>query len=396
MVHPGRGGEGLAAAQRTLLIFQAFEKWRNIPPAVFSEWLAGGLAAYAKRRVGVEPTPPSDWERILITGDNHVGDVLIRTASLPALRRGFPKAELSFLTSASSAPLLDRNPHLDHVLPYANSDSPFDIIPSDQQRLRQVGFDAALITNPVKYWPYLKLAIDLGIPNRAAFTHKGLSGWVTHAVPIAFPDKLPAYFQAFVGHLTNTAPSWSLRPQVYLQEQDIAEADVAWRSLGLRQRGTVAALFCTARQTAEIWPVERWAACIRLLRAKLGAHVVLVGTAADRDHLSTVANLSAVPCHVLAGALTVRGLTAFLGECAVVVCPDSGSHHLGNAANTPVVFLRNLAFLQDEVVPYCETDRDAIEAPGGRLSRARQREVLRTVSAEHVSDLAVAQARLKG
>jgi len=331
----------------------------------------------------------------LITGDNHVGDVLIRTPSLPALRRGFPNAELFFLTSASSAPLLEGNPSLDRVLPYATSDSPFDITGDHKQRLRGLGFDATLITNPIKYWPYLKLAVDLGIANRAGFTHKGMSGWITHAVPIAFPDKLPAYFQAFVAHLTSVAPSWSLRPQLFLGEQDFAEAEKAWRSLGFSHAATVAAFFCTARQTAELWPVERWAACMRLLRGKLGADIVLVGTATDREHLATVASHSGIPCHVLAGALTLRGLAAFLGRCAVVVGPDSGSHHLGNAANTPVVYLRNLAFLQEEVAPYCETDRDAIEARGGRLSRARQREVLRTVSAEHVSTLAVAQAHLK-
>jgi len=60
-----------------------------------------------------------------------------------------------------------------------------------------------------------------------------------------------------------------------------------------------------------------------------------------------------------------------------------------------VVFLRNLAFRQEEVVAYCETDRDAIEAPGGRLTRPRQRELLRAVSAEYVSNLAAAQAGLK-
>jgi len=83
-----------------------------------------------------------------------------------------------------------------------------------------------------------------------------------------------------------------------------------------------------------------------------------------------------------------------LGRCAVVVCPDSGSRHLGNAANTPVVFLRNLATPQEEGAAYCETEYDAIEAPGGRLSRAKQREVLRGVSPEDVSDMAAAHARL--
>src|SRR5439155_16947511 len=125
-----------------------------------------------------------------------------------------------------------------------------------------------------------------------------------------------------------------------------------------------------------------------------GADIVLVGTAMDRERLTTLAHRSSIPCHVLAGTLTLPGLAAFLGKCAVVVCPDSGSRHLGNAANTPVVFLRNLAAPQEESASYCESERDAIEAPGGRLSRARQRELLRTVSAEHVSDLAVAQASL--
>ena len=377
-----------------MLILRSFGKWRHFPLAVLSEWFAPGLAAYARRRARREPTPPTDWRRILITGDNHVGDVLIRTASLPPLRRAFPNAELFFLTSASSAPLLQGNPHLDHVLAYATSDSPFEITPEHRQRLREFSFDAALITNPVKYWPYLKVAVDLGIPNRVAFTHKGFTGWVTHSVPMSFPDTLPAYFRAFVAHLTNAAPAWSLRPQVFLHERDVAEAEKAWQSVGLSHRATVAAFFCTTRQSAELWPEERWAACMRLLRGKLGADIVLVGTAMDRERLTTLAHRSSIPCHVLAGTLTLPGLAAFLGKCAVVVCPDSGSRHLGNAANTPVVFLRNLAAPQEESASYCETERDAIEAPGGRLSRARQREVLRTVSAEHVSDLALAQASL--
>ncbi len=378
-----------------MLIYRAFEQWRHIPPAVVSEWLAGGLAAYARRRVRGEPTPRQDWNRILISGDNHVGDVLMRTPSLPALRGGFPKAELFFLTAASSAPLLEGNPNLDSVLAFANTDSPSEIPPEHQQRLRGLGFDAMLITNPVRYWPYLKLAIDLGIPNRVAFTHKGLSGWVTHPMPITFPDTTPAYVRAFVAHLTNAAPSWSLRPQVFLQGHDVVEAENAWRSLGLSDQSTVAAFFCTARQTAELWPSECWAECIRLLRRKLDCEIVLIGTAADRSQLTTVATRSGVPCLVMAGTLGLRGLVAFLGKCSVVVCPDSGSRHLGSAANTPVVFLRNLAVLQEEQAPYCATDRDAIETPGGRLSRARQREVLGTVSAGHVSTLAVAQASLK-
>ncbi len=378
-----------------MLIFDAFGKWRNVPPAVLSEWFAGALAAYAKRRVRREPTAPKDWKRILITGDNHVGDALIRTPSLPALRAGFPSAELFLLTSSTSAPLLQRNPNVDHVLPYSDSDSPFDIAPNYQQRLRELGFDAVLVTNPVKYWPYLKFAIDLGIPNRVAFTHKGMSGWVTHAVPMSFPDKLPAYFRSYVAHLTNVAPSWSLRPQVFLQEHDFGEAERVWRSLGLSRRATVAAFFCTARQPAELWPAERWAACMRLLHSKLGGEIVVIGTATDRAHLAAVAEQSGIRSHVLAGTLTLRGLVALLRKCVVVLCPDSGSHHLGNAANTPVVYLRNLAFRQEEVVPYCDTDRDAIEALGGRLSRGKQRQVLREVSADYVSDLALAQAGLR-
>lgn len=371
-----------------MLIFEAFAKRRYVLPAIISEWFAGGLAAYARRRVRGEPKPPADWKRILITGDNHLGDVLMRTASLPALRRGFPSAELFFLTSASSAPLLAGNPHVDHILTYANSDSPYHMTPDDRQRLRAFGFDTILITNPIRYWPYLDLAIALGIANRAAFTHKGFSGYVTYAVPIPFPDTHSAYLRSFVAHVASLPPHWSLRPQLFYQERDIAEAATAWRSLGFSDDTTVAAIFCTTRQTAEVWPSGRWAEGMRLVREKLGAEIVLFGTEGDRGHLAAVAEQSGIRCRVLAGVLSLRGLAAFLRRCAVVVCPDSGSRHLGNAAGVPVVYLRNLACLQAEAAPYCETERDAIEAPGGRLSRSRQRELLRSVSAAHVSNVA--------
>ncbi len=379
-----------------MLILRAFDRWRHIPPAILTEWLAGALATYAKRCVHLERTPSTNWKRVLITGDNHVGDVLMRTPSLPALRRGLPNAELFFLTSPSSAPLLERNPYVDHILDFARTDSPFEIASEHQQQIRELGFDAALITNAVRYWPYLKVALEWGIPNRVAFTHKGLSAWVTDPVPISFPDKLPAYVQTFVAHVTNVAPSWGLRPHVFLHESDFAEADHAWRSQGLASQARVAAFFCTARQSGELWPPDRWAECMRLLQRKLDAEILLIGTAADRHHLISVARRSEIACHVMAGTLTLRGLTALLGKCTLVVCPDSGSRHLGNAANTPVVFFRNLAALETEGAAYCDTEVDAIEAAGGRLSRAKQRELLRAVSAEYVSDLAVAQAGLKG
>jgi ADP-heptose:LPS heptosyltransferase len=71
---------------------------------------------------------------ILIVNLDAMGDVLMTTAQLPALKRKYPDSSISWLTLGNAAPLLAGNPYLDRVYTYGAeslsilAQRPFDIV----------------------------------------------------------------------------------------------------------------------------------------------------------------------------------------------------------------------------------------------------------------------------
>ncbi len=54
-------------------------------------------------------------KRILACQLRQIGDVLLATPSLQLLKERYPEAELHLLTEKKCAPVLENNPHVDHV-----------------------------------------------------------------------------------------------------------------------------------------------------------------------------------------------------------------------------------------------------------------------------------------
>jgi ADP-heptose:LPS heptosyltransferase len=230
--------------------------------------------------------------------------------------------------------------------------------------LRSKQLDAALCSNHYAYYPDLVLVSALGIPNRVAFVHKGLSGLVTHPVTANFPQPAPAYFRSMVATLDNSVPDWPLDPVVHLTEQDRVEADAAIRGLSLdQQRITVACVMTIRQKATHVWPAERYLAALSALEREMPLQVVFCGSRADAPLLRSVAERASFPCHVLAGTLRLRALAAFLSRCDGLLAADSGPRHIANAVGTPVAFIRSLSAQRIESGRYTANEIDL--APEG-------------------------------
>lgn len=335
---------------------EAFRLRSHYVAALASEAVAPGLRAAARLR-SRSAAPPAVWRRGIIIGHNHIGDVLYRTASLPHLRDALPDCEWHYLTTPGSAELLATNPHVGAVLPYARSDASWSLSAEHLRALHRNRYDVALCTNSVRHYPDLVLAAALGIGSRVAFDHKGLSGLITHPVPIPYPSPYPAYFRAMVAHVTGLEPRWCMRPEIFLSEADDELAAGRWRKLGLGAAPVVACTF-TTRQCVSVWPAAEYVRTLQLVRGRMNVDVVLCGGAGDRPLLERVAAAAPFPCSILAGDLTLRGFAAFLRRCAVLLATDSGPRHLANAVRTPVVFVRGIAGSRIEPGVYCDSEVD--------------------------------------
>jgi heptosyltransferase-2 len=323
---------------------------------------AGGplLRLQARLKTG-PPSPPAQWRKALIIGDNHIGDLLYRSASLERLKAGLPECEFHYLTAPGSAEVLQGNPALTAIHPWVRSDSPLDLTAEHFATLKEMRFDAALSTNCIKYWPELLLAIRLGIPNRAGYEYKGFSGWSTRPIPIQYPQPFAAYFRDYVAALTGQKAGWPPRPVIHASERDRLDAEALWKSL---DRGRpITACFPTSRQPTGIWPVSRFGETLRALRKKCDTHILLCGAASDEAILSGINKQYDLDADTVPGSLNIRALSCFLRRCAVVLTADSGPRHIANAACVRVFFVRNVWFNAVEAGVYVDSETDLCGPP---------------------------------
>ncbi len=327
----------------------SFRDPANYGLACLSELAGPAIQVATMLRGGAKSSPPQDWRRAILWGAGHIGDVLYNTGSLPALQRGLPQCAWFHAAPALAAGVLEGNPHL------AGTCDPHDLA------ARAGEFDAIVCYNSGASWRETSAAWRWGIPNRAAYVHKGLSAFVTHPILIRRRQSYPAFFRDLVSQLTGLAPDWPLRPLVYPDASHELEAAGVWRELELGTRPVVAA-FITSRQRSGVWPAEKFSETLQDLHRRLDCETLLLGSWEDEPTLFRVRDQAGLPSRVLAGKLSLLGLVCFLRRCRAAITTDSGPRHLANAAGIPVFFVPNLAVGKIETGAYLETETDL--APG--------------------------------
>lgn len=335
-----------------------FRNARNYHLACLTELAAPALRAFSAARCG-KPTPAAHWRKGLLLGADHIGDVLYNTASLPYLRRGLPNCEWHYLAETPASQILVNNSCIREVFsPDVSWKTDFRGFTRLARKIASRRFDVAICYDSGAYSSNLLLASVAGIPNRVAYTHKGLSGLATLPVSINYPQPFAAYFRDLVSQLTGIPPTWDLKPRIYETDTDREEAKALWVELGLRSDLPVVVCFVTTRQASGAWPSETFGETLRIVKQQTDAQVVLCGARSDEAILSEINQQFSLSCAINAGCTGLLPLVAFLKRCAVVLTMDSGSRHLANAAGVPVFFLRNLSFSKVEAGKYCTLETD--------------------------------------
>lgn len=307
--------------------------------------------------------------RILVVKLATLGDVLLATPALRALRRRYPAARLDMLTTDASASLLRESPLVDHVyiLDKYAFDSPGGILRHPLRLLRPLTMLATLRRNDyhaVLLLHHLTLAFGR-MKYRALLTaihschtaglDNGHGAFLDLRVPdLGFGDRHEAeYALAVAASVDATLPR---------HERGVRLADLGWGEAVPRPQ-TEPPLIALhpgsgSYSTARRWPAKRFAELAAALHSETGARVVLVGGPDERElHEQILSGLRArqaegargAPLHPdgsfapiewaasEAGRHSPRQLAERLSQCGVFIGNDSFPMHLAAAVGIPVV-----------------------------------------------------------
>jgi lipopolysaccharide heptosyltransferase II len=293
-----------------------------------------------------------DWnaDNVLCVRLDNLGDVLMTTPALRAIKHGKPGRRLTLLTSPAGAEVAVLVPEVDEVIAY---DAPWmkatgpraDARPDLGliRRLHRSGHDAAVVftvysQNPL---PAALVCFLAGIPRRLAHCRENPYQLLTHWVREPEPEQMVRHevrrqldLVAEVGCTTE-----DIRLSLRVPENARLRARGILRELGLHAGRPWLAIHPGASAPSRRYPPEHFARAAGMLARDLGFEVVFTGSAAEAELVETIRDDMGAPSHSLAGKLGLAELAGVIEAAPLLIANNTGPAHIAAAVGTPVVDL---------------------------------------------------------
>jgi len=294
-----------------------------------------------------------DVKRILCVRLDHIGDVLMTTPALRALRESAPGRHLTLLASPAGAAIA---PYLDDVddllvydAPWANPSprgTPDDHL-AMAARLRDGGFDAAVIFTVYSQSPLpaATLCFQAGIPRRLAHCRENpyalLTDWVVEPEPHASVRHEVERQLALVEAVGARVSDPKLRIAVRADDRRALRERLAAHGIARDER--VVVLHPGATAASRRYPGAHYARALDLLTRETACRVLLTGTrdeaALTRAVLDAAQPATRARLVDFAGAFGFGEFVALLDAADLLIANNSGPVHIAAAHGTPVVDL---------------------------------------------------------
>lgn len=284
--------------------------------------------------------------KIVVFCPNLIGDAVMATPTIRAIRGKFPDATITGVIRPHVAPVLDGTPWFDKLIPFHHRSARRDErTMSVVGQLRRGGHDVAiLLPNSFRVAMIARLA---GIPRRIGYRRYGRGFLLTDGLNPPrdrggrfVPTPIVESYLALARTLG--CSGGSTRLELATTPEDEAAADRAWADLGLAPDEAAICLNTGgAFGPAKNWPAAHFAELARRLAGETMSPIVVLCGPAERDEAREIVALAAHPRVVsLADQPLSLGLSkACVRRSRLLITTDSGPRHFAAAFGNPVITL---------------------------------------------------------
>ncbi len=280
-----------------------------------------------------------------------IGDVVLTTPVVRALRRAFPEARLTYLVEPQAAPVVEANPHLDAVLvaPLLSGLARWRADGALSLRLRREQFDMVIDFHggPRSSW----LTLATGAPVRIGYAVAGRGWMYTRQVPRArgHRDRHSVHNQWDL--LESVVPGAPLptpaADPVEMPEQAPASARLDRRlaGLGIGPDAELVVIHVGAGNEFRRWPERSFAEVVAALAtARPNRRIILTTGAAQAERAEAVSHLASTlgagrESVAVACDLDLAEVRSLFGRAALFIGGDSGPAHIAATTTIPMVVI---------------------------------------------------------
>jgi heptosyltransferase-2 len=288
------------------------------------------------------PTP----RRILVVQPTWVGDAVMATPALRAIRNLYPNAHISYLLKRYVKPMYTGMPWADQLITYRTGKT--DKKAGRAQflgliaRLRKGNFDTAvLLPGSFKTALIAKMA---GIDRRVGYDRDGRGFLLTDKLlphregGKYIPTPIIKYYLGLAHYLGSTERDLSM--QLFVTPSEKREADEILARAGVDPDKKPLIMLNPGAQygSSKCWPPEYFAELADRLIDERGAQVLISSAPKERKIVDEITRrMNHAPIDLAKAGLTLGALKEIVRRCDLMISNDTGPRHIAAAFGVPVV-----------------------------------------------------------
>lgn len=302
--------------------------WKNICIRILV-WLLKPVETQSKDQL--------DSKNFLIVSTTGLDNTLWATPAIRALRKTYPDALISLLTSPTGAQVLKHNPHINdtYVLGKTTLFSLLYLLP----KLRRMQFSAVLIFHASQrmIFPFCAL-IEAEEIIGTANMNKGLDFLLTTTLEKKYQHEIDRRFDIIrqVGAYVN-----NFHLEIIIRQSDEDKVSRFLAAHGVPDHIPLVGIHLGSHNLFKQWPKEIFIDVAKRLIQHLGCQVFVIGDQAEAIPVLGISSKipNAIP---VAGELNFASLTALFKKMDLMITNDTGTMQLAFAAKAPTVALFGL------------------------------------------------------
>lgn len=264
---------------------------------------------------------------------NWIGDAVMSTPALGAVREAFPDAHIAVVANPLVAQLFACHPDCNEVIVF-DKQGQHAGVPGFLRfvaALRKRKFDCAILfQNAIEA---ALMAFLAGVPRRAGYTTDGRRMLLTHPVPVGARERALHHTDYYLHMLAQC----DVVPTVKQQRLALAADEIDWAARHMPQGRFAVINPGAAYGSAKRWIPERFAAVADELARRYNLSIVLSGGPGEVEIGQDIAKAMRAPQQNFIGQTNVRQMMALLAASSLMITNDSGPMHVAAAFGVPMV-----------------------------------------------------------
>jgi ADP-heptose:LPS heptosyltransferase len=263
-------------------------------------------------------------KNILVIGHSNIGDVCYDLAVIDPLKKNFPEAKISFLSSSRTHNLVEGYEGIDSVLTFDRKKGVRGII----HRVRLI-------------LSLRKKKFDLAVSLKNTFMSQTLGitrSWnVRTFLGCKFSDKkmhIADIYREFLEANGVKAPEVIFR----FKPEENSFCDAFFKAHDIKKTDTLIGILPLAAWPLKSWPPDKWRDLAQNLKARYSAKVIALGKKSDFDKHPLLRETLASQI-IIADQTTLKQALALIKRCTLFIGPDSGFLHLASCMGVQAIGL---------------------------------------------------------